>query len=81
MDEGEAMLEVLEDAVDKMNDTVDAHNISLQFKLHEGSDRWMVEVWETNMEDELVKEIPPEDFLNMVASIQEMIGFMVDAHR
>jgi len=81
VDKGDPMLEELEAAVDKMNQTAETHNISLQFRLHEESDRWMVEVWESNLEDELVQEIPPEKFLDMVASIQDMIGVMVDAHR
>jgi len=81
LDSSERMLEELEDAVDKMNKTARTYDIALEFRVHEGTDRWMVEVWEKNVEDELVKEIPPQKFLDMVASIQQMIGVMVDAHR
>lgn len=70
----------LENALEQINRTSEAMNTSLRFKLHEKTDRVMVEVIDVK-ENEVLKEIPPEKVLNMVAQIQDMIGLMLDAKR
>ncbi|EEG76535.1 flagellar protein FlaG [Dethiobacter alkaliphilus] len=67
-------------AVEQLNKTSDALNLSLRFKLHEGTDRMMVQVVDTKA-DEIIKEMPPENLLNVVAQIQNMVGLMLDAKR
>jgi flagellar protein FlaG len=70
----------LENALEQINRTSEAMNIGLRFKLHDKTDRVMVEVIDVE-KNEVLKEIPPEKILNMVAQIQDMIGLMLDAKR
>jgi flagellar protein FlaG len=73
-------MEDLQDAVEKVNITADTFNISLRFRIHEESERIMVQV--VNLENnEVIKEIPPEKILNVVAQIQNIIGLFVDTRR
>ncbi|MCW3488754.1 flagellar protein FlaG [Dethiobacter alkaliphilus] len=67
-------------ALEQINKTADALNLSLRFKLHEDTNRYMVQVVDTKA-DEVIKELPPENLLNVVAQIQNMIGLMLDAKR
>ena len=70
----------LQDAVEKVNITADTFNISLRFRIHEESERIMVQV--VNLENnEVIKEIPPEKILNVVAQIQNIIGLFIDTRR
>ena len=41
----------------------------------------MVEVVVDLAENEVIKEIPPEKILNMVAQIQNIIGLFIDTRR
>ena len=72
--------EKMEKAIDKANSTTESLNMSLRFRLHEDSDRYMVEVVDIK-EDEVIKEIPPEKLLNLVAQIQNLIGLLIDTER
>ncbi len=67
-------------ALEQINRTSEAMNISLRFKLHDKSERIMVEIIDVK-KNEILKEIPPEHVLNMVAQIQDMIGLMLDEKR
>ena len=73
-------LEELDEAVKKLNDTATAFNIKLNFSVDERTDRLVVKVIEKDTE-KVIREIPPEQVLNMVAQIQNMIGIFVDARR
>ena len=73
-------LEELDEAVKKLNDTATAFNIRLNFSVDERTDRLVVKVIEKDT-DKVIREIPPEQVLNMVAQIQNMIGIFVDARR
>lgn len=70
----------LELALSQANETVDALNIGIRFRLHEQSDRFMVQIV-NKLDDEVIKEIPSEQLLNLVGQIQEMIGVLVDERR
>ena len=79
--EEESMLErELQEMVERINKVTGNMNISLQFELHDESDRWMVEVIDT-IEDEVLKEIPPEELLDLYGRIRELIGMFVDETR
>lgn len=52
-------------------------NVDLQFSLHEKTQRLMVKLVDTK-ENKVLKEFPPEEFLNMVARIQEYVGVLLD---
>ena len=74
--------EALDEAIKQMNKAAEAFNVELKFSVHEGTDRVMVQV--VNKESqEIIREIPPERVLNMVAQIQTMIGIglFVDSRR
>ncbi len=75
--ERELTYEDLEEAVEQLNDTVRTFDQSLRFELHEETERWMIEVWDRENE-EVIKEIPPEDVLNVVAHIQKVLGVLLD---
>jgi flagellar protein FlaG len=72
----ENMLQELEGAVLKLNDTAEAMQLSLRFHMHSDSDRWMVQVVDVR-QDEIIREIPPEKVLNVVAQIQSLIGILL----
>lgn len=73
-------IEELDEAIQKMNQAAEAFDVELRFSIHEGTERVMVEVVHKQSQ-EVVREIPPERILNMVAQIQNMIGLFVDSRR
>lgn len=65
------MLEELEQDIETM------HNVGLKFSKHDDSGRTMIKV--LNKEnDEIIREIPAEDVLDLAAKIEEMIGILFD---
>ncbi len=75
-----SLLQEVEEAVRKLNDTAEAMHLSLRFLMHRDSERWMVQVVDIQ-QDEIVREIPPEQVLNVVAQIQSLIGVLLDERR
>ena len=70
-------LENLDKAVEEANRVVFKDDNRFEFKIHEGTGRMMVKL--VNKEtDEIVKEIPPEAILDLVASIWDLVGILVD---
>lgn len=49
----------------------------LEFKVHEKTGRILVKMIDRET-DEVIREIPPEKFLNIVGDIWEYIGILVD---
>ena len=78
--EQETPFDELEDSLQKLNDTAEAFNLSLRFQLHRDSERWMVQVVDIR-DNEVIREMPPEKVLNMVAQIQNLIGVLLDERR
>lgn len=70
----------LSDSVDKANKTVRIFNPTLHFVIHKETGRVMVQVID-KVENKIIREIPPEKILDMVARIQEMVGLLVDEFR
>ncbi|HHW73826.1 MAG TPA: flagellar protein FlaG [Firmicutes bacterium] len=78
--EGRSNLEIIEDEVKRLNETAYLYNIGLRFSIHEETSRVVVQVY--NREDnEVIRQIPPEKILNLVAQIQQMIGLLIDEER
>lgn len=73
-------MEELEESLEKLNSTAEAFNVKLKFSIDERTDRIVVKVIERDTE-KVIREIPPEQVLNMVAQIQNLIGVFVDARR
>ncbi|QGG47501.1 flagellar protein FlaG [Heliorestis convoluta] len=69
--------EQLKNSVEETNKALSSLNTSLQFSIHEGTDRMMVRV--IDMKDHsVIKELPPREYLDMVARIRDMIGIFLD---
>lgn len=66
-------------AVEKLNDVLaeSSHRTHSRFRIHEGTGRVMVNLVDTRT-DEIIKELPPEKILDLVANIWEMVGIIVD---
>lgn len=60
-----------------MNRFVQLMNADLQFEVHTKTNRLMIKFVDTK-ENQVLKEFPPKDFLDMVASIRDYVGFVVD---
>lgn len=53
------------------------HNASLTFRVHEGTGRTLVELVDLQS-NEVIREIPPEKMLDVIAGIWEWSGMIVD---
>lgn len=71
-------------AVDDLNKTVKQaspmHHTQLSFKYHEDTNRISITVTDSDT-DEVIREIPPEKTLDMLARAWEMAGLLVDERR
>ena len=70
----------LEGELDRLNDFVRAFDKRFDFQVHEQADEYFVQVWDI-VEAELIREIPPEDMLDLATRLDEMIGIIFDEHR
>ncbi len=75
---GQASKEALRDAVDKINKSVS--NTSAIFGIHEKTNRITIKIVDKETHD-VVKEIPAEETLDLVAKAWEMAGILVDEKR
>ena len=69
--------EKLEKAVELANKTMEATSTELRFSIHKESGEVMVKVINTR-DSSVVREIPPERVLDMVAYLKKMLGVMID---
>ena len=67
----------LQRAVEEANEFIFKDNGRFEFKLHERTNRMMVKLVDKDT-DEVIKEIPPEKILDLVASIWDLVGILVD---
>lgn len=67
----------LEKAVEQTNRIIFKDDNRFEFKVHERTGRIMVKLINKKT-DEVVKEIPPEKILDLVASIWDLVGILVD---
>jgi flagellar protein FlaG len=69
--------EQLEEVIRESNRMIFEDNKKFAFTIHEGTGRFLVRLvdQETN---EVIREIPPEKLLDLVANIWEMVGILVD---
>ncbi|NMB12413.1 MAG: flagellar protein FlaG [Firmicutes bacterium] len=67
----------LENAVAHLNATVDIFSKGLHFRIHEDTERIVVEV--INKESgEVIRQIPPEYILDVLAKIDALLGVFID---
>lgn len=67
-------------AIEGMNKTLQATYSHLEFKLHEKLETYYVQVVDSQSK-EVIREIPPEKFLDLVAAMLEYAGLLVDERR
>jgi len=67
----------LQQVIDTVNDFLQVNHSSSKFVLHEGLDRYFVQVVDTETE-EVVKEIPPKKLLDAFYEMQKLVGVIID---
>lgn len=68
------------DAIEKANKAISISNRRFEYSIHEKTREIMVKVIDADT-DEIIREIPPEKVLDMVARMWEMAGLIVDERR
>lgn len=68
------------EAIELANKKINGGNREFEFSIHEKTKQIMVKVIDTDTK-ELIKEIPPEKILDMVANMCEAAGIFVDEKR
>lgn len=71
---------VVIEAIQKANKAILGGNRRFEFSIHELTNEIVVKVYNSET-DELIREIPNEKILDMVAKICEMAGLFVDERR
>ncbi|MGE7922792.1 flagellar protein FlaG [Viridibacillus arvi] len=69
--------ETLERAVNALNEFMEFHNKSSKFVLHDGLNRYFVQVVDAKT-NEVVREIPPKKLLDAYYTMQKYLGMVVD---
>ncbi|TCT14045.1 flagellar protein FlaG [Natranaerovirga pectinivora] len=67
-------------AIEKANKEIRTYDRKLEFSIHEGTKEIVVKVINTS-DDTVIREIPSERILDMVAKMWEMAGLLVDEKR
>lgn len=65
------------ESVKDINDIVQKVKENLSFEIHDETDRMMVKVIDSKTK-EVIKELPPEEMLDLSARIHEMVGLLID---
>lgn len=71
---------VVSEAAEKMNKMLEGYNRRFEYTVHEGTNDIMIRVIDETT-NEVIKEIPPKKILDMIASMLEMAGLLVDERR
>jgi flagellar protein FlaG len=71
---------VVIEAIQKANKAISGGNRRFEFSIHEKTNEIVVKVFNSDT-NELIREIPNEKVLDMVAKICEMAGILVDERR
>lgn len=70
-------IEQLNKAVNTANEQILGVNTQFQYRIHEGTDRIMVKLIDTKTHN-VIREIPPEKMLDLVADIWKRVGLVID---
>lgn len=70
--------EQIKQAVEKLNKSM--HNSSAVFGIHEETQRVTIKIVDKETK-KVIKELPPEKTLDMIAKVWEMAGILVDERR
>lgn len=66
--------------IEQANKAISGANRTFEYSIHEETKQIMVKVMDSETK-QVIREIPPEKILNMVAKFWEMAGIMVDERR
>ncbi len=69
--------EELDEAVEKANSHFNAFNRKFEISVHEKTNRISVKILDTET-NEVIREIPPEKMLDLIAGIWEAAGIAID---
>ncbi len=67
----------LDKAIEQLNSTSEIVESNLKFEKHQASGEWMVKVVNTTNGD-VIRTIPSEETLNMIAGIKQLLGTIFD---
>lgn len=67
----------LKEEIEDLNKITENVTENLSFELHEDTNKMMVRVIDTKT-DEVIKELPPEEMLDLSARIHKMVGLLID---
>jgi flagellar protein FlaG len=67
-------------AIQRANKALQGRTTSFEFSIHEATKEIMVKVMDKDI-GEVIRELPPEKVLDMVAKLWEMAGIIVDERR
>ena len=70
----------MKDAIDKVNKKIVPTKTRCEFAYHEDTKRISIKVIDQNTE-EVIREIPPEETLDMLSKMWELAGILVDERR
>ncbi len=70
----------IKEAVKQVNTKLKAHRTRCEFSYHEETNRVSIKVFDRDTE-KLIREIPPEETLEMVEKIWEIAGILIDEKR
>lgn len=68
------------DVIEKANKAIEGPNKRFEFSIHKATHEIMIKIMD-NDTGEVIREIPPEKVLDMVAKMWEMAGIIVDERR
>jgi|Deesub1362A_J573_1020465.scaffolds.fasta_scaffold00029_62 flagellar protein FlaG len=77
---GESLNQQLIAAIEQANQTLQIRDRHFRFTIHQATKKIMVQVIDVETE-EVIKEIPPEKILDLVARLWELAGIFVDEKR
>jgi len=77
VDDQEISKDKMQNVVDTVNEFLQVNHNASKFVLHDGLDRYFVQVVDTQTE-EVIKEIPPKKLLDAFYEMQKLLGMIVD---
>lgn len=72
--------EKLKKVIEEANDKLKMVNKKFSYKIHDKTNEIMVKIINSDTGD-IIKEIPPEKNLDMIAKLRELAGIMIDERR
>jgi flagellar protein FlaG len=78
--EGTASEQQIKDAITKANNKLKGHRTRCEFSYHEETKRVSIKVLDKDTQ-EVIREIPPEETLEMIERMWELAGLLIDEKR